>query len=126
MGYFTDTQFDSTPDLLDAIAEVVERHVQGLRQEPAEHLGLDSRCGRLFVDEDTIVSYTGSRLDYYGGFEYIREGEGRTTLGEYTFYTSESGRVRDALEQLMEFDGLCESDGQPDEAQEWHDFDPEC
>jgi hypothetical protein len=64
----------------------------------------------LYVDEDCIVSYTGSRLDYYGGFEYIKEGEGRTTLGEFTFYSTESDRVADALECLMEKDGLCESE----------------
>ena len=110
MGYFTDTQFDSSADLLDAINEVVERHVQGMRKEPASRLGLDERCGMLYVDEDTIVAHTGSRLDYYGGFEYIKEGEGRTTLGEFTFYTTESDRVADAIENLMEFDGECESE----------------
>ena len=110
MGFFTDTQFDSSADLLDAIDEVVRRHVQGMRKEPASRLGLDDRSGMLWVDEDTIVSYTGSRLDYYGGFEYIKEGEGRTTLGEFTFYTTESDRVADAIEQLMEFDGECESE----------------
>ena len=110
MGYFTDCDFDSSADLLDAVGEVVERHVQGMRKEPASRLGLDERCGMLYCDEETIVSYTGSRLDYYGGFEYIKEGEGRVTLGEFTFYTTDSGRVRDALETLMEYDGECESE----------------
>jgi hypothetical protein len=110
MGFFTDTQFDSSADMLDAINEVVSRHVQGMRKEPASRLGLDERCGMLWVDEDTIVSYTGSRLDYYGGFEYIKEGEGRTTLGEFTFYSSEHNRVADAIECLMEHDGECESE----------------
>jgi hypothetical protein len=89
---------------------VVERNVQGMRREPASRLGLDDRCGMLWCDEDTIVAYTGSRLDYYGGFEYIKEGEGRTTIGEFTFYSSDSERVADALECLMEFDGECESE----------------
>jgi len=102
--------FRSSADMLDAISEVVHRHVQGMRKEPASRLGLDERCGMLWVDEDTIVSYTGSRLDYYGGFEYIKEGEGRTTLGDFTFYSSESDRVADAIECLMEFDGECESE----------------
>ena len=110
MGFFTDTEFTSSADMLDAINEVVRRPVEGMRKEPASRLGLDERCGMLFVDEDTIVSYTGSRLDYYGGFEYIKEGEGRTTMGEYTFYTSEHNRVADAIENLMEFDGECETE----------------
>jgi len=110
MGYFTDTQFDSSADLLDAINEVVERHVQGMRKEPASRLGLDERCGMLYVDEDTIVAWGSRGVDYYGGFEYIKEGEGRTTVGDYTFYTTESDRVADAIENLMEFDGECESE----------------
>jgi hypothetical protein len=102
--------FNSALDLLDEVQDMVARQVQGMRKEPASRLGLDERCGLLFVDGDCIVAYTGSRLDYYGGFEYIKEGEGRVTVGEYTFYTTESDRVRDALEALMEFDGECESE----------------
>jgi hypothetical protein len=103
-------EFNSAADLLDEVNDMVSRYVQGMRKEPASRLGLDDRCGKLFVDEDTIVAYTGSRLDYYGGFEYIKEGEGRTTLGEFTFYSTEHDRVRDALDCLMEQDGLCESE----------------
>jgi hypothetical protein len=110
MGFFTDTEFDSATDMLDAINEVVSRHVQGMRKEPASRLGLDDRCGMLYVDEDTIVAYTGSRLDYYGGFEYIKEGQGRTTVGEFTFYSTESDRVAKAIENLMEYDDECESE----------------
>jgi hypothetical protein len=102
--------FNTAADLLDEVADMVARHVQGMRKESASRLGLDERCGMLWVDEDCIVAYTGSRLDYYGGFEYIKEGEGRTTLGDYTFYSSESDRVADAIEALMEFDGECESE----------------
>lgn len=100
----------SALNLLDNVKEMVEEYVAGMRKEPASRLGLDDRCGMLFVDEDCIVAYTGSRLDYYGGFEYIKEGEGRTTVGDYTFYSSDSERVADAIEALMEFDGECETE----------------
>jgi hypothetical protein len=103
-------EFTSALYLLDEVNDMVARHVQGMRREPASRLGLDDRCGMLYVDEDCIVAYTGSRLDYYGGFEYIKEGEGRTTLGEFTFYSSEHNRVADAIECLMEHDGECESE----------------
>ena len=96
--------FRSSADMLDAISEVVHRHVQGMRKEPASRLGLDERCGMLWVDEDTIVSYTGSRLDYYGGFEYIKEGEGRMVCGDYTFFTTESSRVQECFDYLNEVD----------------------
>ena len=110
MGYFTDTEFDTAADMVDAVSEVVSRHVQGMRKCAATELGLDARCGIVYVDEECVAAHTGSRLDYYGGFEYIKEGEGRTTLGDYTFYTTESSRVRDALECLYEHDGDCESE----------------
>ena len=102
--------FNSALDLLDEVQDMVSRQVQGMRREPASRLGLDDRWGMLYVDEDCIVAYTGSRLDYYGGFEYIKEGEGRVTVGEFTFYTTDHDRVRDALECLMEHDGECESE----------------
>jgi len=117
MGYFTDCDFDSSEDLLDAVQEVVERHVQGMRSVQASELGLDSRCGMVWVDEDCVVAYKGSRIDYYGGFEYIKDDD-RREMGEYVFYMSTSSRVQDCLECLMEKDGLCESDGQPTEQEE--------
>jgi hypothetical protein len=48
-------------------------------------------------------------FNYYGGFEYI-DGEDRRTLGDYVIYLDTSERVRDALEALMEKDGLCKSE----------------
>jgi hypothetical protein len=41
-------------------------------------------------------------LDYYGGFEYIEEGNGRTTIGDYTFFTSDNERVNDCFEALRD------------------------
>ena len=97
-------EFTDTLEMIDEIQYLVERHVQGLRRVTANELGLDIRCGMLYVDEDTIVAYTGSRLDYYGGFEYIKEGEGRVTIGDYTFFTTESDRVQDCFDALESVD----------------------
>jgi hypothetical protein len=36
-------------------------------------------------------------IDYYGGFEYIKEGAGRITVGDYTFFTSDNERVNDCF-----------------------------
>lgn len=126
MGYFTDTDFDSTLDMIDCVNEVVERHVRGMTRMTANEIGLDIRAGRVYVDlRDEVIAVECSRsIDYYGGFEYIKEGEGRTTCGSYTFFNTESSRVQECFEYLVEAE--IENDGQPDEAQEWHDFDPEC
>ena len=60
------SDFNTVADLLDEVTDMVARHVQGMRKESASRLGLDERCGMLWVEEDCIVAYTGSRLDYYG------------------------------------------------------------
>jgi hypothetical protein len=105
MGYFTDTDFDSTLDMIDAVNEVVERNIRNnFTQVPATDLGLDIRCGSLMVDDEeeviAVPNHNIRTLDYYGGFEYIREGEGRVTVGDWTFFTSDSERVSDCFEAL--------------------------
>jgi hypothetical protein len=105
--------FTSVLDLADEVQDMVERHVQGMRRVSAVELGLDMRCGRAYVDEDmqAIVVDAGNArsYDYYGGFEYIDD-EDKRTLGDYVVYLDSSDRVRDALECLMEREGLCEDE----------------
>jgi hypothetical protein len=97
-------------DLVDEVQDMVERQVQGMRRVSARDLGLDMRCGRAYVDEDCIVvEGDGRSYNYYGGFEYI-DAEDIRKVGDYTIYLATSERVRDALECLMETDGLCESE----------------
>jgi hypothetical protein len=105
MGFFTDTDFDSTLDMIDAVNEVVERNIRTkFNQHPASDLGLDIRCGRVLVDiEDQVLAVPNHNvgvIDYYGGFEYIKEGDGRVTVGDYTFFTSDNERVNDCFEAL--------------------------
>ena len=103
--------FNSMLDLMDEVQDMVERQVQGLRRVGASDLGLDPRCGRAYIDEDCIVVDAGNArsFDYYGGFEYIAE-EDKRVLGDYVVYLATSDRVMEALECLMEHDGLCESE----------------
>jgi hypothetical protein len=60
----------------------------------------------LYVDvNDQVIAvhtYNLRTVDYYGGFEYVKEGEGRVTCGEYTFFTTESERIADCFEALSE------------------------
>jgi hypothetical protein len=104
MGFFTDTDFDSTLDMIDAVNEVIERNIRKFDQVPASDLGLDIRCGRVLVDiVDEVIAVPNHNirmLDYYGGFEYIKEGEGRVTVGDYTFFTSDNDRVNDCFKSL--------------------------
>ena len=102
--------FNSMLDLVDEVQDMVERQVQGMRRVSASDLGLDMRCGRAYVDEDCIVvEGDGRSFNYYGGFEYI-VAEDIRKVGDYTIYLATADRVMEALECLMEKDGLCESE----------------
>lgn len=99
----------SIVNLIDEVREMTDDFVASMRKEPASRLGLDERCGMVWVDEDAIVAYKGSRIEYYGGFEYVK-GDDRAEIGDYVIYMATSERVSNAIECLMEFDGECESE----------------
>lgn len=65
-------------------------------EHPAEALGLDRRCGSVWLGEDFLATDHRQALDYYGGFEYIDK-EYITTLGDWTFYSIEADRVLNAF-----------------------------
>lgn len=97
------------------IAQLVEKFEQDLHNAisklpviGAEHMGLDARAGsRLMVDFDERKIYVEAhnlrRLDYYGGFEYVREGAGRTTLPGYVEFDGyDDERVSNCFEHYSE------------------------
>ena len=104
MGYFTDTEFDSVADMMDAVNEVVERNVAiKMTTVNADQLGLDIRAGyRLYVDENYIVVHVNNArpLDYYGGFEYV-DSSCVQIIGDYKFYSSEDDRVQGHIEHYF-------------------------
>jgi hypothetical protein len=104
-------EFTNILDLADEVQDMVERQVAGMRRVSASDLGLDNRCGFAYVDEDMeaiVVDDARARsFNYYGGFEYVSD-EDKRTLGDYVIYFNTCSRVSDALECLMEKDGLCE------------------
>ena len=106
-------EFANMMDLVDEVQDMVERQVAGMRRVSATALGLDQRCGFAYVDKDMeciVVDDARARsFDYYGGFEYI-DSEDKRRLGDYVIYLNTSDRVQDALDCLMEEDGLCESE----------------
>jgi hypothetical protein len=103
MGFFTDTEFDCTYDMIDAINEVVERNIRAnFEQTNADRLGLDIRAGyRIYINKDFVVTADRGPLDYYGGFEYIDK-EAVTTIGDYTFYSGDSSRVCECIDAFYE------------------------
>lgn len=59
---------------------------------PAHELGLDSRCGSVYVGEDFVATSCPRELDYYGGFEYI-DPEYTIRLGEWKLYFKGDRRI---------------------------------
>jgi len=106
-------EFSNILDLADEVQDLVERQVAGMRRVSATELGLDQRCGFAYVDEDMqaiVVDDARARsFNYYGGFEYVAD-EDKRMLGDYVIYMDTCSRVRDALECLMEDQGLCEEE----------------
>ena len=106
-------EFTNIMDLADEVQDMVERQVMGMRRVSASDLGLDNRCGFAYVDEAMeciVVDEARARsFNYYGGFEYISD-EDKRTLGDYVIYFNTCDRVSDALDSLMEKEGLCEGE----------------
>ena len=69
----------------------------------ADQIGLDHRCGSVHVSvsEEFIAVNSATRIEYYGGFEYI-DRDYKTTVGHVTFYSGDHSRVRDAIDYYKE------------------------
>lgn len=74
--------------------------ISSMEPVKATELNLDSRSGyMLYVCPDCIAidHREDSRLQYYGGFEYI-DSACRRQYGDWVFYTNEDDRVKNCLE----------------------------
>ena len=89
-------------ELIDNVTELTDNFVANMGKVNPQQLGLDNRCGSLFVTPDCIGTYKerDRALQYYGGFEYVNK-EFRHEMGDYVFYSVEDNRVRDHLEQYL-------------------------
>ena len=97
--------------MLYDVVEAAEAQVQEWLEENAEQvsaskLGLDERCGTVWVCDEAVVceSYSRGRLDYYGGFEYVDK-EQVKAVGRYVIYEAgyeDGDRVRECIERWEE------------------------
>ena len=92
-------------DIIDEANTEFERALMELPHVRADKLGLDSRCGFVYVSEqESLIIAEGSNvrsLDYYGGFEYVNE-EARQSFGRWTlYYGDECERVQSALNRFL-------------------------
>ena len=79
-----------------------------------EELGLDFRCGRIYVsvDGDFVAACNPRSIEYYGGWEYI-DSEFKLDAGHYRFYDREANRVDAVIGYYRELlqDGYRYEDG---------------
>ena len=89
-------------ELIDDVTELTDNFVGKMGKVNPKQLGLDNRCGSLFITPDCIGTYKDRdrALQYYGGFEYV-DSQYRHEFGDYVFYSAEDNRVRDHLEQYL-------------------------
>lgn len=89
--------------IMNDVQEKMERFVNNdMMRVCASELGLDERCGYVYVNEDCIVvQYNYTRgLEYYGGFEYVDD-EYKIRMGDFIVYMNEDDRVADAIAHFI-------------------------
>jgi hypothetical protein len=109
--------------VMDRVNDMVAEMADNMDQATAEELGLDTRVSirTFYVSRDGIlVEGNTSRLDYYGGFEYVGQYDPDAVqkLGDWTMYTSASERVRGHLYRVLDADTVAELQAEYDELEE--------
>ena len=103
MELTTDMSYD---ELQITVDQFIRQKLRETCQEvSASKLGLDYRCGIVYVDLDeqaVIIPATQKKvLEYYGGFEYVKH-EDVLLLGQYVVYRGD--RVTRHLDQFENSD----------------------
>ena len=86
-------------EILEALQNLEECIIESCTIHPATSLGLDPRCGDLYVNEEYLATRHRRNLEYYGGFEYI-DPEDIFIVGNLTLYSVNSDRVLAAIMTL--------------------------
>ena len=89
-----ENDFASAMDMIESVYSTANDYVKNMTEVNAEKLGLDRRCGYLYVGVDCIAvpKHRDGTLQYYGGFVYVDK-DYRTEVGDWVFYFDEDNRV---------------------------------
>jgi hypothetical protein len=93
--------------LLDFYEDEIHNKVREILNDcvyvSSSELGLDRRCGFVYIDEDSIIVHKNDNksIRYYGGFEYIDDGD-IVEVGDFVVYTNNNSRVENCLEHYFE------------------------
>jgi vacuolar-type H+-ATPase subunit E/Vma4 len=89
--------YDFSESLNDAAEQFINNNCKKIK---SEETGLDSRCGNILINESFIAVKNSRSLDYYGGFEYVKE-EDILHIGQYKVYLSDSERVQGHIDTWL-------------------------
>ena len=89
----------SAMDILNDADTEIRSLVEQLPYVKADALGLDPRAGRVWVDIENgqLISRRSGSLDYYGGFQYVDDGD-KAVSESFAIYLDSNDRVADAIE----------------------------
>jgi hypothetical protein len=90
----------------NAEAQLEEWLEENAEQVRADALGLDERCGTVWVCDEAVIcnGHARGRLEYYGGFEYVDK-EYVTQVGSYVIYNASGDddcRVQECIERWQD------------------------
>jgi len=89
-------------EIYDLVEELREQIVFSTTPVQPQDVGLDPRCGAVLIGDDFLATLMPRLLDYYGGFEYVKEGV--MAIGEMKVYYAHAGddRVQRVLDCFNE------------------------
>ena len=108
-----DLQCDNFDQLLTYVNSLAEEMLKTTIAVHAAEVGLDYRCGHLYVGQDFVAIPKSMKriVDYYGGFEYVDK-EYVHTIGEYVFYQNGSNRIERIIDKAYGNEDEEDDDGE--------------
>jgi len=88
-------------DFIFSMNQQAENFLTNADRVDPEKIGLESRCGMVWIGEDFIASKSNKSIRYYGGFAYCDQ-TCVTHVGDYVFYSNEDERVNEHIGRYKE------------------------
>jgi len=107
-----DSDFEQVRDDIESTAE---GFLSGVKTFSGKQIGLDPRAGTVYVTEHWVATKHAKSLDYYGGFEYVHDGD-TIQVGNIKFYSAEDSHAKRVIELAL--DHTDEEDEDEDEDEE--------
>lgn len=87
--------------VLDECNQKIEELVNEMKAALPGEIGLDPRCGVVYVNDDCIIvpKHKDATIQYYGGFEYVDK-DFRHAIGDYVIYLAVDDRISGHIDRF--------------------------